>query len=101
LLSIVLRHVLFDVPLLLYPWGFQFNAVFCIAPASLCNVCPFLFHFHLFIWISIGFCLLILHSSSFVILSVHFIFIIRLKHLFINVCNLLVIRFVFTESNTV
>ena len=42
-------------------------------------------------WISIDFCLVILHSSSFVILSVHFIFIILLKHLFINVCNLLVI----------
>jgi len=33
----------------------------------------------------------ILHSSSFVILSVHFIlFIIRLKHLFTNICSLLV-----------
>jgi hypothetical protein len=33
----------------------------------------------------------ILHGSSFVILSVHFIFVICLNHLFINVCNLLVI----------
>jgi hypothetical protein len=33
----------------------------------------------------------ILHNSSFVILSVHFIFIVRLKHLFTNTCNLLVI----------
>ena len=48
-------------------------------------------NFLLFIRISIGFCLVILHSSSFVILSVYFIFIIRLKHLFINVCHLLVI----------
>jgi len=47
--------------------------------------------FLFFIWISIGFYLVSLHSSSFVILSVHFIFIIRLKHLFIHVCNLLVI----------
>jgi len=89
--SIVLCHVLFGLPLLLYPWGFQSNAVFSIAPASLHNVCPIQFHFLLFIWISIGFCLVILHSSSFVILSVHFIFIICLKHLFTNVCNLLVI----------
>jgi len=89
--SIVLHHVLISLPLLLYPWGFQSNAVFSIAPPPLCNVCPIQFHFLLFIWISIGFCLVILHSSSFVILSVHFIFIIRLKHLFINVCNLLVI----------
>ena len=89
--SIVLRHALFGLPLLLYPWGFQSNAVFSIAPASLINVCPIQFHFILFIWISIGFCLVILHSSSFVILSVHFMFIIRLKHLFINVCNLPVI----------
>ena len=89
--SIVLRHVLFDLPLLLYPLGFQSNAVLSIAPVSLRNVCPIQFHFHLFIWISICFCLVILLSSSFVILSVHFIFIIRLKHLFINVCNLLVI----------
>ena len=68
--SIVLRHVLSILPLLLYPWGFQSNAVFSIAPPSLRNVCPIPFHF-LFIWISIGFCLVILHSSSFVILSVH------------------------------
>ena len=34
---------------------------------------------------------MILHSSSFVILSVHFVFIIRLKHLFTNICSLLVI----------
>jgi len=86
-----LRHVLFSLPLLLYPWGFQSNAVFSIATASLRNVCPIQFHFLHFIWISIGFCLVILHSSSFVILSVHFIFIIRLKHLFTNVCNHLVI----------
>jgi hypothetical protein len=33
----------------------------------------------------------ILHRSSFVILSVHFIFIICFKHLFLNVYNLLVI----------
>jgi len=33
----------------------------------------------------------ILHSSSFVILTVHFIFIIHLKHLFTNICSLLVI----------
>jgi len=33
----------------------------------------------------------ILYSSSFVILSVHFIITIRLKHLFTNICSLLVI----------
>jgi len=71
--SAVLRHVLFGLPLLLYPWGFQSNAVFSIAPTSLRNVCPFQFHFLLFIWNSIGFCLVIIHSSSFVILWVHFI----------------------------
>jgi hypothetical protein len=65
--SIVLRHVLFGLPLLLYPWGFQSNAVFSIAPASLRNVCPIQFHFLLFIWISIGFCLVILRSSSLLI----------------------------------
>jgi len=89
--SIALRHVLFSLPLLLYPWGFQSNAGFSIAPVSLRNVCQIKFHFLLFIWISVGFFLVILHSSSFVILSVHFILIIRLKHLFINVCNFLVI----------
>jgi hypothetical protein len=89
--SIVLRHVLFGLPLLLYPWGFQSNAVFSITPASLRNVCPIKFHFLPLIWISIGFYLVILHSSSFVILSVHYIFNIRVKHLFIYVYNLLVI----------
>jgi hypothetical protein len=42
-------------------------------------MCPIQFHFLLFIWFSIGFCLVILNSSSFVILSVHFVFIIRLN----------------------
>ena len=41
--SIVLRHVLFGLPLLLYPWGFQSNAVFSIVPVSLRNVCPIQF----------------------------------------------------------
>ena len=89
--SIVLRHILLDLPLLLYPWGFQCNAVFSIAPASLCNVCPIQFHFLLFVWFCIDFWRVILHSSSFVILSVHFVFIICLKHLFTNICSLLVI----------
>jgi hypothetical protein len=53
--SIVLHHVLFGLPLLLYLWGFQSYVVFSIAPASLRNVCPIKFHFLLFIWISIGF----------------------------------------------
>jgi len=60
------------------------EGVFSIAPSSSRTVCPIQFHFLLFIWISIGFCLVILHSSSFVILSVHFIFIIRLKHTWWN-----------------
>jgi len=41
------------LPLLLYPWGFQSNAVFSIAPASLHNVCPIQFLFLLFSWFSI------------------------------------------------
>ena len=90
--STVLRHVLFGLPPLLYPWGFQSNAVFSTAPASWRNVCPIQFHFLLFIWFSVDFCCVILHSYSFVIFSAHFIFIIRLKHLFTNICNLLVSR---------
>ena len=53
--SIVLCHILFSLPLLLYPWGFQSNAVFSIAPVSLRNVCPIQFHFLLFIWFFIDF----------------------------------------------
>ena len=79
---------------LLYPWGFQSNALFSIAPVSLRNVCSIQFHFLLFIWFSIDFWWVILHSSSIVILAVHFIFIIRLKHLFTNVCSLLVLPLV-------
>jgi hypothetical protein len=65
--SVVLRHVLFGLPLLLYPCGFQSNAVFSVFPVSLRNVCPIQFYFLLFIIISIGFCLVIIHSFSFVI----------------------------------
>jgi hypothetical protein len=32
--SIVLRHVLLGLPLLLYPWGFQTNAIFSIVPVA-------------------------------------------------------------------
>ena len=53
--SIALRHILFSLPLLLYPWGFQSNAIFSIGPASLGNVCPIHFHFLLF-WFPIDFC---------------------------------------------
>ena len=60
--SIVLCHVLFGLPLLLYPWGFRSSVVFSIARVSLHNVCPNQFHFLLFIWNSIGFCLVILLS---------------------------------------
>jgi len=48
------KHVPFSLNLLLYPWGFQSNAVFSIAPTSLRNVCPIKFHFLLFIWFSVG-----------------------------------------------
>jgi hypothetical protein len=89
--STVLRHVLFGLSLLLYPRGFQSNAVFSIAPASLRNVCPIQFHFLLLIWFSIACCWVMLHRSSFVILSNHYMFIIRLRHLFTNVCNVLVV----------
>ena len=63
-----------------------------LLPLFLCVMCVqsnSIFFF--FIWFSVDFCLVILRSSSFVILSVRFIFIIRLKHLFINICILLVI----------
>jgi len=88
--SIVLPHVLFGLPLLLYSWGFQSKAVLSITPVSLRNVCPIQFHILLFIWLSIDFWWMKLHSSSFVILSVHFILIIRLKHLFTNIYSLFV-----------
>jgi hypothetical protein len=42
---LVLRHVLFGLPLLIYPRGFQSRAFFSIAPASLRNVCPTQFYF--------------------------------------------------------
>ena len=67
------------------------NAVSSIAPVSLRNVCQIQFHFLLFIWFSVDVWWVILHSSSFVILSVRFVLIIRLKHLFTNICGLLVI----------
>ena len=87
--STALRQVLFGIPLLLHPWGFQSNAVFSVAPVSIRNVCPIQFHFLLYIWFSIDFWWVILHSSSFVTSSVHYIFIIRLKHLFKDICRLL------------
>ena len=84
--SIALRHVLFSLPLLPYPCVFK-----SIAPVSLRNACPVQFHFLLFIWFPVDFCWVILHNSSFVFLSVHFILIIRLKHLFTNFCSFLII----------
>ena len=51
--SIALRHVLFSLPLLVYRWGFQSNAVFSVAPVSLRNVCPIQFHILPSTWFSI------------------------------------------------
>jgi hypothetical protein len=59
--SIVLPHVLLGLPLFLYPWRFQSNAVFSIASASLYNVCPIQFHFLLLIWFSIDSCWVMPH----------------------------------------
>ena len=53
--------------------------LFSLLLLLLCVICPTQVQFLLFIWFSIGFCWAIFHSSSFVILSVHFIFIIRLN----------------------
>jgi len=53
--SIVFRHVLFGLPLLLYPWWFQSNEGFTIATVSLRNVRPIEFNFLLFIWFYIDF----------------------------------------------
>jgi hypothetical protein len=90
--SVALRHVLFGLPLLLYPWEFQSNAVFSVAPVHLRvrNVCPIQLNFFLFVLLSIDSWWAILHNSSFVILSVHFIFIICLKHLLTDMCSVLV-----------
>ena len=96
--SIVLHHILFSLPLPLYPRGFQSNVLFSTAHASSRSVWPIQFHFLLSIWISIGFCWVILHSSSFVILSIHFIFIIHLKHLFTNISTLVIWLVVFQVS---
>ena len=52
--------------------------------------CPIRFHFLLFIWLSIDFWWVTLHSSLFIILSVHFIFIVLLMHSFTNICSLLI-----------
>ena len=54
--SIDLRHVLFGLTLL-YPWGFQSNAVFSVAPVSLRNVSnpiPFSSFYLIFYWLLMG-----------------------------------------------
>ena len=89
--SVVFHHILFGLSLLLYPWGFQSNMVVSIAHVSLRIVCPIHFHFLHFIWFSFDFWWVIIYSSLFVILSVHFTFIIHFKHLLTNICCLLVI----------
>jgi hypothetical protein len=63
----------------------QFSLLLLFLYVTYVNPIPFSFLF------SIDFWWVTLHSSSFVILSVHFIFIIRLKHLFTNICSLLAI----------
>ena len=65
--------------------------LFSLLLLLLCVMCvqsnSIFFFYLIFCWLLFG----DLHSLSFVILSVHFIFIFRLKHLFANICNLLVI----------
>ena len=85
-----LRHFLFGLFLLLYPWGFLSNAVSLLLLFLYVIRVPSNSISLFYIWLSIDFWWVILHSSSFINLSVHFIFIICLKHLFTNICSLLV-----------
>ena len=90
--SMIFLFLLFH-PLLSFTTFSSAYLFFCIPEDSSLMLFSLLrlFHFLLFIWFSVGFCWMILHSYSFVILSIHFIFIVCLKHLFTNICNLLVI----------
>ena len=97
--SIVLRHVLFGLSLLLFPEDSNLMQ-FSLLLLFLYVMCPIQFHFLLFIWFSIEFWWVILRTPSFIILSVHFIFIIRLKHLFTNICSLVIWLVVLQVSQT-
>jgi len=70
-----------DFNIMLFSLLLLFICVMCVQSNSI----------FFFFWFSVGFCWVILHSSWFVILSIHFIFIIHLMHLFTNICNVLVI----------
>ena len=87
--SIDLFQVILGHPLRLTPCGFQSSACFSTAPFVFLSVWPIQLHFLVFICISIGFCLVFSHRSSFDIVSGHVICRILLKHLFIKVCILL------------
>ena len=76
----VLFHVVFGRPLLRVPCGFQSSAVFAISPTGLLMVWPIQFHFWRLITVFICSQLVILYSSSFLIVTGHRTFSMRLRH---------------------
>ena len=87
--SIDLFQVILGCPLRLAPCRFQSSACFSTAPSVFLSVWPIHLHFLVFICISISFCLVCSHRSSFDIVSGHLICRILLNHLLIKVCILL------------
>ena len=80
-------------PLFLFPWGFHIRACLVVFNIGLRRVCPI--HRHLLCPISslAGVCFVLVHRSSFEILSGQWIFRIFLMHPFMKVCTLLVVEF--------
>ena len=78
--STVRRQVVLGLPLFLFPSGAQVNAVLQMFAGSPLNVCPINFHL-LFIIILLSLSIYVLiNSSSLLMCSCHFIFMILLKH---------------------
>ena len=78
--STVHHQVVLVLPHFLFPSGAQVNAVLQVLAGSPLNVCPINFHL-LFIIIVLSFSILVLiNSSSLLMFSCHFIFMIPLKH---------------------
>ena len=92
-----LLQLFLGLPLFLFPWGFQSNALFGIFPSYFLNVWPIHLNFLFRILTFISSCLVTFHRSLLEIIFGYHILNIYLRHLSTKVCSLRWMSFVTSQ----
>ena len=89
--SVLRLQVCCGRPTLRFPWGFHSRACLVMLDTGFRSVWPIQPHLRFFIYILMGVCFALFHSSSFETTSGHQILRMFPRHLLVNVCNFLVL----------